>query len=301
MYAAAESAHFGADNVSNVVKSHGPLLQQYTGHLDDQDMAYFLEWDRLVDLEIDACSTSSAAAWLVGSAQRERSTGICLSSLVLALPTLSSDLLSDGTLVFERSTDGNSQSSFPTLDLEPGCYVIVSTDASLCETSNAQAVEGTGSKRFRHHLYLVRGTLVKADSSSITIHSSHNDAERALAFVRESQEMGHQVRFRLDKDLASFGTGTLRQNLINFFTRDGEPPETPSKSTVRYDRRLPWLRDMVVRLTPPTFEENIKKSLFSSVQGDVRTVPGCDMMDLALEFSELNPDQQAAVEKVCCQ
>jgi hypothetical protein len=299
MYAAAESGYYGAESDSNLIKGHSPLLQQYTGHLDNADIAYFLEWDRLVDLEIDACSTSSAAAWLVSSAQRERSTGQCLSSLVLDESSLVVDETSDNMLVFKRSLDAIGQSSFPNLDIEPGCYVIVSTDASITDISKAQSVDQSKNNRVRHHLYLVRGTIAMSDSLSVTVHASHNDAERARAFVRQSQEVGNVVRFRLDKDLASFGTGTLRQNLINFFTRDGDMPETTNtKEAVRYDQRLPRLRDMVVRLKPPQFEDGIKKSIFNSRQAQAKAIPGCDMLDLALEFAELNPDQQAAVEKV---
>jgi hypothetical protein len=61
--------------------------------------------------------------------------------------------------------------------------------------------------------------------------------------------------------------------------------------------RLSRLRDVVIRLVPPTFDQTLKRSLFSPI-GNCPPITGCNLEDLALEFAEMNPDQKTAVEKV---
>jgi hypothetical protein len=74
----------------------------------------------------------------------------------------------------------------------------------------------------------------------------------------------------------------------------GKAPINPADKTIR---RL--LRDILIRHRPPVFDLALEKNMFNDFgEIDDVGVPGCDLLDLALEFTCLNPDQQAAVVKV---
>jgi hypothetical protein len=114
---------------------------------------------------------------------------------------------------------------------------------------------------------------------------------------RHHKLSGNKLFFRVDKDNSSVGIGTLRQNLINFFTADfiRREGEELSQTAIAKQRRIPWLRDVVIRLKPPSFDSRTPASFFN---GPGPNIPGCDLQNLSSEFADLNPDQQKAVEKV---
>ena len=66
--------------------NHRELLSQYTGKLEDGDLSYFREWDRLIDLEADASSKNIATAWLTDSKNLEVEKGESVSSLIFDHP-----------------------------------------------------------------------------------------------------------------------------------------------------------------------------------------------------------------------
>jgi hypothetical protein len=45
-YAAAALTYSSTDE--SILKSHGTLLKQFTGHLLEDDLEYFFKWDRLI-------------------------------------------------------------------------------------------------------------------------------------------------------------------------------------------------------------------------------------------------------------
>ena len=84
--------------------------------------------------------------------------------------------------------------------------------------------------------------------------------------------------------------------MINLFTADfARKDEEQSLSVTAKQRRLPWLRDVIVRLQKPSFQDISGTSLFHSNNIEI---PGCHATTLSLEFEALNPDQKLAVQKV---
>jgi hypothetical protein len=285
MYAGAARSSMADGELDVVGKTHTELLQQTTGHLTADDFAYFQKWDRLVDIEADIVVSSAAEAWLIGSEDREKATAKTISRLTFdTVPSADEITLDDSRLVllsFQRSVDSPCRTPLANLGLEKGCYAIVSTDSTTC----GQTPGLHQSITIRPQMHIVRGALERITDTHIFIRASRDDRSRVQKVVAKAGAPG--VFFRVDRDEVATGAGTLRQNLVNLFTKD--LPEKPD--------RLSWLRDAIVRLRAPAFNGALKKTLFLPGLG-MHGVPGCDLKDLRREFLELNTDQQAAVEKV---
>jgi hypothetical protein len=278
-------------NDESILKSHGALLKQFTGHLLEDDLEYFLKWDRLIDLEADAEHAQVSTAWLIESEKRERETGKCVSSLVFDEENSRDKEYAESyswyaILSFQRSKNSILQTCLSNLGLEPGCHVIVSEDRAI---GRKTPLCGQAPR-----MHIVRGFLHRATDTRVEVRASRDDLARIRTFLKSS--FGDvPMLFRLDRDDGAWGTGTLRQNLVNLFT--GGIRTSNDSATLLPPARLTALRDRVVRLCAPIYDERVSDSMFNP-HVSLPSLPGCDMMDLAFEFSELNPDQQAAAEKV---
>lgn len=286
MYAA--SAHFFQP--ASVAATHSELLNRFTGHLSDADFRYFEMWDRLVDLEADAEYSNPAESWLIRSSELERTTSKSLSAMRFdpqgcstaeTLGEASSQVIS-----FLR-TMHSSQQRLDNLGLEKGCHVIVSTDTTT--TANSPTLLG------RKHMHIVRGFMEGASSTRIFIRCGRDDHQRLRKMIAKTSP---DLLFRLDRDEIATGVGTLRQNLINLLTADRSDSERVKKSE-KLRQRLPQLRSLVIGLCPPSFDDRLLKTMFTDFGArQALLVPGCDLFDLSMEYSELNDDQRAAVDKV---
>jgi hypothetical protein len=306
LYAAIE--HDAADPTSAVRQSHNELLSKFTGQLKDDDLAYFRDWDRLVDLEADAGKSSVATPWLVDSCDREKEKGESVSALVYdrGEPSDGSRLL----IAFRRSAQSQLKAPLNSLSLSKGCRVIVSTDGTSLDSSQSESTAPNSKlhrtrSKFKHQMHVIRGTLERVDADGLFVSAGRDDLDRVRGLVARHRNLSEnssdsgssQLLFRMDKDNSSVGIGTLRQNLINLFTADyaRKEGEELSKTDLAKRRLLPWLRDVVVRLQPPSFDAKPQESFFNCPSS---CIPGCDMRQLSSEFSHLNSDQQNAVSKV---
>jgi len=84
--AAVENRHCKQTTESR--KTHRKLIDHFTSHLGNADLEYFLEWDRLIDLEASSSKNNIAKAWLRSSLELEATTGKSISSLVIENHTL---------------------------------------------------------------------------------------------------------------------------------------------------------------------------------------------------------------------
>lgn len=289
MYAGAARASLVDGEYDSATPSHGELLTQITGHLVAEDFAYFQQWDRLLDFEADNGVSSAAESWLIGSEEREKATSKCISNLTFdAASSGRDDSGSDPRrlvlISFQRRIDSG-RTPLSNLGLEKGCHAIVSTDA----TSFGLDATGRRSKAIRPQMHIVRGFMERATDTHIFIRASIDDLSRVQKILAKAGAAG--VSFRVDRDEVATGVGTLRQNLVNLFTK--VLPDEPE--------RLAWLRNAIVRLRAPQFDDSLKSKLFSPGLGGhsaMPSVPGCNMTALHEEYLGLNQDQKAAVEKV---
>lgn len=263
-------------------------MHHFTGHLVAEEFEYFTRWDRLVDIEADAGASMIAKAWLVGSDEREKGTSKSISSLVFDPQGSSAEAVFDeswyATVAFRRNSSSIIQTPLTNVGFPPGSMVVVSTDTTILAFSSA-----------RSQFHIVRGIVHKATETQLTIRASRSDLTRIEKLVKAANDS--QVRFRLDRDDVSTGIGTLRQNLVNLFTGD---TKAPGETGTQIERtRLSWLRDVLIRLRKPIFDKSQVRYMFTPPLGTrVEPVPGCDLMDLAFEFAELNSDQRSAAEQV---
>jgi DNA replication ATP-dependent helicase Dna2 len=297
MYAASERSSTVPGGDYDPFKTHSVLLGHFTGHLTAADFSYFQEWDRLIDLEAHAGASLAAESWLKSSVEQEKATAKCMSSLVFDQAESLEGVVFDeensfgtmpvGTMSFTRSKSSSLHTPLFNLGFEKGCHVIVSTDSTSTSPSPRRA-----------KMHIVRGFLDRATESQVFVRATKDDVIRIQKIAQLNARQGQpESLFRLDRDNVATGVGTLRQNLVNLFTGDrldvGQDDAQPSVT------RLSWLRDMIVRLRAPVFQQNISQSeMFRPATQNVPQIPGCDLIDLACEFAELNIDQRNAVLKV---
>ena len=318
MYATAEASSPTDMRPYDVRKTHSELVQRFTAQLNEKDFEYFLEWDRLIDMEADATRHSVAEAWLQKSYDRERASGKSISSLVYDSDSASVGSNPDDDSVafiyLKRSNDSVLRTPLSDLHLPKGTYVTCSTDTTSLEARSYRMARVTrpnsGTKRqFRHQMHIFRGTVedIKGDDK-IVIRASQDDARRVRLLVKlfdqsdyVDEKQWSELHFRLDNDELSSQMGFLRQNLINIFTRDREEVDEKNRDQrIRHEwmkRRLPWLRELIVHLREPVFDEKLRSCMFN-VPASIKSYPGCDPFDLMVEFGDLNNDQRAAAEKV---
>jgi len=299
------------DDRSGVKHTHGELLAKFTGQLQEDDLQYFRKWDRLIDLEAHASTGNTASVWLVDSQTREATTGETISSLVYKRTTRSPE--GSGVLLhFMRDRSSSlHQANLDRLAIGIGSHVVISTDGNIFDDSQSDPkLEYMSTqrkrKKFRQRMNVVRGFLKVATTTEIIIAASQEDLDRLEDLqdrytkfsIGDDGDADSHLLFRVDKDNSAVGIGTLRQNLINLFTADAQKgKEEPTPLDVAIQRRLPRLRNFIVRLAPPSFLTIDDSDLFQQPMGP--PIPGCDPRLLFQEFQSLNQDQQDAVRKVC--
>lgn len=304
-YSARECMMYAASDVANAPvfqQSHGSLMNHYTAHLTNQHMQYFLDWDRMIDLESRAGRHDIAKAWLKSSQERERTTGKTFSDLVFVASyqigqgpqqtqTQSQVCLSDGDddkmiLQFDRAP-GSFLSSSPlnSLKIEERSHVVLSTDGTSLLPSDLARGRTTARRAFRHQMNVFRGIVQKVTLQSVTILASKNDLRQLqdlLTLWLECNGDSSPLRFRLDKDEVATGTGTLRQNLIKLLTADiptfkvqrkqqqqngnNHAANANTNASSDFDSRLqirmPWLRRAIIQMERPQFDPSRTRSMF---------------------------------------
>jgi hypothetical protein len=277
--------------------SHRDLRNHFTSHLVEEEYEYFTKWDRLIDLEADASSSSIALTWLQESKDVENEYSTCVSALIYDATESSPHAVFDESwfamIAFQRSRTSPLQTSLSEVGFEPGCRVVISTDSTTIQATTKAHSEI--SPRLRPQMHIVRGTISKATESHLYILASRDDLKRIGNVMKNSPT--ETMTFRIDKEYFPTGITTLRQNLVNLFTADKKPIDVPGSQVEQ--SRLSWLRDILIRLRYPSFDRSLIKSMFTPAKDIIiEPVPGCDLMDLFFEFATLNRDQQAAVEQV---
>lgn len=283
---------------ANHKKTHGPLLQHFTGHLNEVELKYFRDWDRLIDLEEYASNHNITKAWLVDPVERERTTSKCMSSLIVCdsgdqehpLFGQHKGVEDHFNIKLERSIDSELTAPLDTLKFEVRNRVILS--------SNGASSYRSGQK---HDFGILRGTITKLESNCVVVRVGEADAKR-INRIKSTAPLSS--RFRLEKEDFTAGTGILRQNLMNLFNVDIPPfvgklgltKELLSSIHERTKNRLPWLRRSIIHLEKPEFDERVLGNIFHS--STTNYIQGCSMKTLAEEFQNLNSDQKAAVSKV---
>lgn len=296
---------------------HGDmLLKHFTGHLNDKDLEYFIEWDRLIDLEAHESKNEICKMWLRESKDRESSTGKSISCLVFDGSVNDGSMFCDATneeydsfIKFYRDQNSVLNTPLTSLNFEVNSWVIVSTDTtSLSSSTNPSSLLSHGEQHSnrpsRDQMNILRTSIIQVDKSSICLRATASDISRIQKL--------HQLRFRIDKDEYVAGTGILRQNLINLFTIDVLSFPTRSEQAKnnaslptneqRMKKRIGWLRESIVHLKPPMFRsfsiEDSTRNMFTPNRIARRRIKGCDIGTLSREYSQLNIDQQTAVAKV---
>ena len=304
MYAASDAVNpTRTVPLSGMQKSHGHLLKHFSGHLELGDFQYFRDWDRLIDIEAAATNRVITTSWLTPSCEGELLSGATVTSLVLDLNDRgeqSKEAKPTKLVIARRSKDSPLNTLFTSLHVECGNHVVLSTDnTSLCE------VNLNDHPSRRRQMQIARGFVDLVEEHRIVIRFSVQEYDQIALHVRKIKDFSSidEIKFRLDKDDISTGIGTLRQNLINFFTTDITPfgkAESDPRLTqgILVRNRYSWLRDVVVRLRVPSFGTIDPSALFTRPLVSVASVPGCSLERLQLEFQSLNVDQQNAIASV---
>jgi len=321
MLFAKSSTQFDPLLTQTIEKSHAPLFHHYTDHLSATDLKYFREWDRLIDLEANASKHNLFKNWLTSSKDLEKSSGRCISGLefddnFFHLNSTPKKHIQSGLsflVKFFRSPNSPHSTPLSNLNIDVGSQVVISVDNTLFQLQKKPFDANHKANKKRQNLHLLRGSVENISEQAILIRSSKEECDKVNILVAKKKNVNmnsfkNPIYFRLDKDELSPGFGTLRQNLISLFTKDvtqysiGGAKHADISEPNYIQKRIQWLRRCIIHFeVTPVFDLSQRKSLFSlprQIQAHFKPVQGCDFMDLAMEFSELNPDQRAAVEKV---
>ena len=286
----------GSDLALDVVEGHKTLLSKFTGHLKEEDLAYFRKWDKLIDIEVGGSNSKTSDAWLVNSRLLEINNGETISGLTVDM--LASYKVEDRALIcFRREHGANSLQSLDSLRFSPGAYVIVSTDGTIFDDfTNSKNITINKS---RHRMHVTKGFIDRIESNSLFLSTNYDELKQIELMIHRCRgnQSGSKIAlsFRIDKS-KTVSTSTLRWNLINFLNGDYRPSTT--KECTPHERikqqRLPRLRDLVIRLKAPEFASDLRCSIFNGIdqQGSEYNL----RVLLEDEFShQLNNDQQDAV------
>jgi hypothetical protein len=317
-YAAAGSLN-AEGNQKDVQRSHKDILEQYTGHLSDNELEYFRTWDRLIDLEADATKSSVAEAWLEKSEDLERRNGKSISSLsfiprILQQNERSQEEQSVAFIVFERSTSSVLRTPLSKLKLQSGTFVTCSSDCTSQDVLQAKyslkPSVRQGNRAFRHQMKVFRGTVERTEGDNkIVIRTSEASIGRMNDLVARfkdstpvSTSSSPELLFRIDHDDSYSINGTLRRNVLDLLTKDKAKVDNPTTGDgagmgrLRIQRRFRRQRELIIHLKPPQFSVSQQEEMFNY---DSHGVPSCDAIDLMVEFSTtMNGDQRAAAQKV---
>jgi hypothetical protein len=272
--------------------------------MTEEDFQYFSKWNRLVDLESDSGRFQIAETWLLDSQTQEEKNSKSISRLLFDNNLSSVDTTFEderpSLIVFQRSCNSSLQTPLCNLSFEVGCHIVVSVDSATSGSEDKKNSSIRPKRIKRGRMHLVCGAVESLTENRISIKASKDELNR-IQKISQSNVVSastNHVYFRVDRDEKATGMGTLRQNLINLLTGDIQIESDVQQISSERRTRYNWLRDMVVRLRPPLFELSMERDMFKAPDTNNSMPPGCDLLDLAVEFAELNPDQRAAVTKV---
>jgi hypothetical protein len=299
----------GFDDTLGVAKTHKDLLEKFTGHLAAQELKYFREWDRLIDCEAFSSNHDIARAWLVDSSESEVATGKCISSLIF---DESSFLLTSGEddsvlVKLYRSTYATINTPINALKFSLGDVVVLSTDHV---SFNDDWLNQQHSVARHRKMHILKGTIKRLEENHLYLRLSQRDIRQVMNIIKQRSSSDPLVDcgvcFRLDKDESTVATTTLRKNLIEFFTLDSPASNTMDDGEVGTSNKTNdaviskrgSLSDLIIGLKEPRFEIPTPLVLFGAPNIKLLSeIQGCEMDALIKDYSKLNVDQKAAVQK----
>jgi hypothetical protein len=267
----------------------------FTGHLGKEELEYFLKWDKLIDFEVEAEGSSIARSWLTGPDEPDTSSAVLSLSFESeqSMPVLDLDERCGRQDVAYFSRTGAGPASSREDSLSIGTRVVVSMDTTTLKLASNK----TWKTVQRPQMHIARGDVYESSVHRVGLRVSHDDLMRLHKLTFRA--LPTKLRFRIDRDSFATGTGTLKQNLINLLTGDKKTNSEPG--TTVEGTRLPRLRELLLKLHPPKYDDDWKGDLMfqRSVTSPVANQnPSCDLACLKEEFQTLNMDQQSAVRKV---
>jgi DNA replication ATP-dependent helicase Dna2 len=269
----------------------------FTSHLGKEELEYFLKWDKLIDFEVDAEGSSIARAWLVGPDELDTPMSPAASALAFdvenSTPVINLDERCgrQDVAYFSRTKTGSTSSHRDSLSI--GTRVVVSMDTTTLQLASKK----TWKSVHRPQMHIARGDVYESSLHRVGLRVSQDDLLRLHKVA--SRSLPVQLLFRMDRDSGAAGVGTLKQNLINLLTGDKKTNSEPG--TTVEGSRLPRLRDLLLKLQPPTYDDDWKSDLMfkqSATNPVANQIPSCNLAFLEKEFQTLNMDQQSAVRKV---
>ena len=269
------------------VRVEPTLLKQYTDHLTSVELDYFVTWDRLIDYEASAMVRPVAMKWLQPSAELEAATGRTVSALVIKRTEVLSDSMNSKgkfmLVTLERLPGLAQKTPLCSLGLGDGSHAIISVD---------DATAGTSKRSRRPRMQLARGIVPQTTENELALRVSESDIQRIRRNVSDMKD-DETPTFRLDRDEVATGLGILRRNVIDLITGD----KTEDASENPMNRRLPKLRETILQLREPVYSATMDYKMFDAPQSQsAPDIPGLDLFEMAVEFTDMNTDQRRAIE-----
>ncbi|KAL4103043.1 hypothetical protein PRIC1_006780 [Phytophthora ramorum] len=316
--------HAATENGTEESSGLDELFTVMTKHLDETDLTYFKQWNRLIDLEQQHAEKNLRALWLQVGWKRElaQESSTCIAHLELVSDTpATSESGAKRTLRFvrdrRRRTDAKLEDGGPSgVISQPTSFAGVRFRVDERIILSAESLDGKSLL-----VHVSRATVRKIEHDLITI-----EARQGIPTIVTSGQsaVGKFYTWRLDKDAIMSGLRRAKENLVQLFI--GTPPEVVSVGTALSGRpelqvrmastvslgnngdgndNTPGIgdtrrRNLIVHLTRPHFKpcrvtELVQQRCRDRAKDDHMTALGQSLLDA---FFELNIDQQRAVQRV---
>ncbi|CEG48498.1 dna replication helicase dna2 [Plasmopara halstedii] len=319
--------HAATENGTEKSSGLDDLFTLKTQHLGEEDLNYFKQWIRLIELEQQHAEKNLRSLWLQIGWKREQAhaSSTCLAHLKLVSDTPAPSN-SGGKRILrfvrdrrKRCDTGPRNNSKLSTQLQPTSFAGVHFRADERVILSVESLDGK-----RMLLHVSRATVRQVEHGLITIESRQN----IPSIVKSGHSVvGKEYTWRLDKDTILSGLQRAKENLVRLFI--GIPPEAITSGTnvakrpelqVRLASAIQLnshdndedsasgagdsrRRNLIIHLTRPQFKvSRITDLITQRCQDSSTNLPSISVAahgQLLLDaFYALNIDQQQAVQRV---
>ena len=297
-------SHAALESGSKATSGVPSLYSYITRHLQPHHFKYFQTWNLLIDLEAAATSSNSPPLWTSSGWTLERAAEKCISGLYISSCVVgeSNSLI---TLKRRRALDDAVTSM-----LTKGDRVNISIETTNGDVGDIEDICQPTEKWTIDNIEpsLCTGTIISASPMEFQV-QVRKVPRRMNSMIGQPSA---RSSFRIDKDDATVGVGTMRSNILKLFIDPFDPNAykelklAAEKSTIpdkhSVDVQNIWaalpppgnikIRRLIVDLDTPTF------SCKEQPMATLAVYSGCHQQELSASFAALNPQQRHAVKRI---
>ncbi|EJD05682.1 Dna2-domain-containing protein [Fomitiporia mediterranea MF3/22] len=235
--------------VEGVKDNYSPIAALYelkTGHLSENQLMFFKQWENLISLEEQDMTRFRKEIWTLGATEREKS-GRCLADMVLD-PTFDATSAQDNARIHRYTYRFTRRPRSPSVLKDASSSSSPSLLHGHVTSGEPVVISVLGDPRL---VALARGYVLDLNPESIVVGCDHSLSPGSLKSWSSFPLAQEDIAFRIDKDDLLGGMGRVRDNLAQLFY-------------VSSPRRL---LEQIVDLKPPEFDAECHIPMDAALDG----------------------------------